>query len=171
MATSVQIPIAEYLERTYRPDREYIDGEIVERNMGTWEHARIQMLLGSWFFTHEASWSVMVAVEWRARVSPTRVRIPDVTVVKSGPQPPVLVESPVLIIEVLSSDDTYSDTERRAEDYQKMGVQTIWIIDPETRTGRMCIGANWTAAARLEVPGTPIFVDLPSLFAGLDPKP
>ena len=52
-----------------------------------------------------------------------------------------------------------------------MGAQAIWIIDPETRTGRMCIGASWTAAARLEVPGTPIFVDLPSLFAGLDPNP
>ena len=102
MATSVQIPIAEYLERTYRPDREYIDGEIVERKMGTWEHARIQMWLGSWFFTHEPEWRVMVAVEWRARVSPTRVRIPDVTVATAGPQPPILTDAPVLIIEILS---------------------------------------------------------------------
>ena len=171
MAASVQIPIAEYLQRTYRPDREYIDGEIVERNMGTWEHARVQAFLTGWFLSHESEWKVMVAVEWRARVSTTRVRIPDVTLVKTGPQSPVLTDAPILIVEILSPDDSYSDTERRAEDYQKMGALTIWIIDPETRTGRMCIGANWTAATRLEVPGTPIFIDLPNLFAGLDPKP
>jgi len=64
-------------------------------------------------------------------------------------------------------DDTYSATERKAQDYTRMGVHTIWIIDPETRTGRMCIGDIWTAATRLEVPGTAIYVELPALFEAL----
>ena len=34
MATSVLPLIEEYLKTTYRPDREYIDGEILERNVG-----------------------------------------------------------------------------------------------------------------------------------------
>ncbi|SFS16078.1 Endonuclease, Uma2 family (restriction endonuclease fold) [Granulicella pectinivorans] len=169
MATSTQIPLAEYLATSYRPDREYIDGEVVERNMGTWEHGRLQMLLGIWFGQHEAEWGVMVAAEWRTQVSETRIRIPDVTVVISGPQTPVLHDAPLLLIEILSPDDTYSATERKAQDYMRMGVNTVWIIDPETRTGRMCIGATWTAATRLEVPGTPIYVELPNLFAGLAP--
>ena len=99
MATSVQIPIAEYLKTSYRPDREYIDGEVVERNLATWEHGRVQILVGIWFGAHESEWGVMVASEWRARVSPTRVRIPDVTVVLAGPQPPVLEQAPLLAIE------------------------------------------------------------------------
>jgi hypothetical protein len=37
MATSVHIPIAEYLGTSYRPDRECIDGEMVDRDMGSWE--------------------------------------------------------------------------------------------------------------------------------------
>ena len=167
MATSTQIPLAEYLKTFYRPDREFIDGEVVERNLGTWDHARIQALLGGWFLTHEADWGVMVAPEWRTRVSETRVRIPDLTVVLAGPQTPVLTEAPLLIIEILSPDDTYSATERKAQDYTQMGVHTIWMIDPETRTGRMCIGANWTAATRLEVPGTEIYLELPALFDAL----
>lgn len=169
MATSVQIPIAEYLKTYYRPDREYIDGEVVERNLGTWEHARVQLLLGAWFFSHEAEWGVLVAVEWRARVSPTRVRIPDVTIVRAGPQTPVLAEPPLLAIEILSPDDTYSATERKCQDYTRMGVETIWMIDPGTLTGRMCLGSTWTAATRLEVPGTPIYLDLPTLFTSLHP--
>lgn len=33
MSTSVLISIDEFLKTSYRPDREYIDGEVVERNM------------------------------------------------------------------------------------------------------------------------------------------
>jgi hypothetical protein len=45
MASVTQIPAAEYLKTSYRPDREYIDGEVRERNVGKWEHARVQLLL------------------------------------------------------------------------------------------------------------------------------
>jgi hypothetical protein len=41
MATSVLISIEEHLNTSYRPDRESIDGEVVERNMGKWQHARL----------------------------------------------------------------------------------------------------------------------------------
>jgi Uma2 family endonuclease len=167
MATSTQIPLAEYLRASYRPDREYIDGEVAERNLGTWDHGRLQALLGGWFGRHETDWGVMAAFGWRIQVSSTRVRIPDVTVVLAGPQTPVLQQAPLLIIEILSPDDTYSATVRKAQDYVQMGVHTIWIIDPETRTGRMCLGDVWTAAARLEVPGTEIYVELPALFEAL----
>ena len=167
MATSTQLPLAEYLETTYHPDREYIDGELLERNVGKWEHSRIQLLIGAWFAIHERQWQVMTATEARMRVGASRIRIPDVTIVRSGPQPEVITEPPVLVIEILSPDDTYADTQRRARDYQAMGIGTIWIIDPETRSGRVCTGDTWTAASRLEVPGTPIFVDLDGIFASL----
>ncbi len=47
MASAVQISIDEFNRTSYRPDREYIDGELRERNVGKWEHARIQALLAS----------------------------------------------------------------------------------------------------------------------------
>jgi Uma2 family endonuclease len=167
MATAVLIPLEQYLSTSYRPDREYIDGEVVERNMGKWEHSRIQALLTTWFCIHEREWQVQTATEWRTQVSDTRVRIPDVVLVRQGPQADVLSNPPVLIVEVLSPDDTYSDTQKRADDYLRMGVQTIWIIDPATRTGRVCSGRSWVEAARLEVAGSPIYVELASLFEGL----
>jgi Uma2 family endonuclease len=168
MTTSTLISIQEYLETSYRPDREYIDGEVVERNMGKWEHARIQALLTIWFGQHEAEWQVQTATEWRTRVSDTRVRIPDLVLVPKGAQPSVLAAPPILFVEILSPGDTYADTEKRARDYSQMGAQTIWIVDPETRSGRVCTGLNWLQATRLEVPGTPIYVELSDLFASLD---
>jgi Uma2 family endonuclease len=172
MATPTQISITEYLNTSYRPDREYVDGEVRERNVGKWEHARIQLLLGAWFATHESQWGIMSSTEQRTRTSSTRVRVTDLIVVVAGPQPPVIVAPPMLVVEILSPDDTYSETEDRSRDYMNMGVETVWLIDPKTRTGRMCVSNVWTSASRLEVPRTPIYADLAELFSFLDkPRP
>ncbi len=161
------ISIADYLSTSYRPDCEYIDGEILERKMGKWEHSRVQALLAAWLIQHEQLWDIETATGWRTQVSISRVRIPDVVVVRSGSQPDVLVDPPLLVVEILSPDDSYSDTQQRAQDYIRMGVQTIWIIDPESRTARICTGVHWTQTTRLEVAGTPIYVNTETLFAPL----
>ena len=86
--------MAEYLETTYRPDCEYVDGEVRERNVGKWEHARLQLMLGAWFFNHEAAWKVVCSTEQRVQVSANRVRVPDLVVLRPGLQPEVLVDAP-----------------------------------------------------------------------------
>ena len=167
MATTLHNSLSEYLAITYRQDREYVDGEIRERNVGKWEHARVQWLLAVWFGAHEQQWGITGSTEQRVRVSDNRVRVPDVVVLTAGPQPDVLTDPPLLVIEILSPDDSYSDTHERAQDYRAMGVETVWIIDPKTRSGRMCSGAEWVESARLEVKGAPLYVDLPALFSQL----
>jgi len=167
MAAISQITLNEYLGTSYRPDREYVDGEIRERNVGKWEHARVQWLLALWFGSHEKQWGITGSTEQRIRVSENRVRVPDLVVLTAGPQPDVLTDPPLLVIEILSPDDSYSDTQERAQDYREMGVETVWIIDPKTRTGRMCSGAEWVESSRLEVKGTLLYVNLPDLFSQL----
>ena len=165
MATTTPIPLSEYLGTAYRPDREYVDGEIRERNVGKWEHARVQWLLAHWFGAHEKEWGIVGSTEQRIQVSTKRVRVPDLVVLRAGPQPEVLTEPPLLVVEILSPDDTYSDTQERAQDYREMGVETVWIVDPKTRSGRMCIGTDWVEASKLEVRGTQLYVDLPEIFS------
>ncbi len=167
MASATIVSLSEYLDTSYRPDREYIDGELRERYVGKWEHARVQALLAAWFISHELQWKILTSTEQRTLVASGRVRIPDLVVLHPGPQPDVLVHPPLLVIEILSPDDTYSDTQERALDYLGMGVGTLWIIDPRTRTGRMCAGSDWIAADRLIVAGTELFVDLPTIFAAI----
>lgn len=81
----------------------------------------------------------------------------------------MISEPPVLVIEILSPGDTYSDTQARAKDYWSMGVRTVWIIDPTTRTGRTCSGSDWVESPRLAVKGTPIYVELASIFNQITP--
>jgi Uma2 family endonuclease len=169
MAAATQIvPLSDYLATSYRPDREYIDGEVRERNVGKWEHARLQWLLAAWFDRHESDWNVIGSTEQRMQVAPTRVRIPDLVVLRPQMPPEALVEPPILVVEILSPDDSYSDLQERCEDYRAMGVETMWIIDPKTRSGRMCSGMDWIGAETLSVANTPIYVNLTELFARLD---
>ncbi|MDT7815299.1 MAG: hypothetical protein QOJ42_5215, partial [Acidobacteriaceae bacterium] len=61
MATSTRLSLFEYLKTCYRPDREFVDGELLDRNVGKWEQARLQALLAAWFQSQEKNWSVKVA--------------------------------------------------------------------------------------------------------------
>jgi hypothetical protein len=47
MASSVLVPLHEYLGTVYEPDRDYVDGELKERNTGEQPHASSQTILAS----------------------------------------------------------------------------------------------------------------------------
>ncbi len=169
MATTTPIALESYLENySYTPDVEYLDGELQERPVVSRKHGRLQSILSAWFDRHEEEWDVEVAVEVRTRVSSTRVRLPDVVVDWAGDRPEVLVQPPLLVIEILSERDSYSSTQRLASDYVKMGIPNIWLIDPETRSARVCEGNAWTEKKRLEIAETAIYVDVDELFARLE---
>ncbi len=162
------ISIETYLSTSYRPDVEFIDGRLEEKPLGTWDHGRLQGLIFAWFLQHQREWSVQASLEVRTRVLDTRVRLPDVVVDWAGPHPQVLVEAPLLAIEVLSPDDSYSSLKKRAKDYQAMGIRHIWLVDPETRTAETCEGTFWVERERLEIEGTAMYLDVAALFAALD---
>jgi len=169
VATTTLISIDDYLgDSSFNPDVEYIDGALKERPMVFSAHGWIQSLLSGWFFSHEEEWGIRVGVEIRTRVSTSRVRLPDVIVDMARPWPPVLTEPPLIVIEVLSPHDSYAETQRLASDYQAMGIPNIWLIDPETRTGRVCRGVVWEETRRFTVDGTPIHLELDWLFGRLD---
>ncbi len=49
----------EYLKTTYRPDRDYIDGEVRERNLGERPHSLLQLLIGSILLAHKDDWKIL----------------------------------------------------------------------------------------------------------------
>jgi len=50
MGTAAGVSLDEYLRTSYDPDCEYVDGEVVERNLGERDHSKLQGALTSWFF-------------------------------------------------------------------------------------------------------------------------
>jgi hypothetical protein len=41
MRVATQISIEEYLATVHRPDRDYVDGVVEERNLGEYNHGRL----------------------------------------------------------------------------------------------------------------------------------
>jgi Uma2 family endonuclease len=172
MATATTlIPIEEYLRTSYHPDRDYVDGETQERNLGEREHARLQALLAAWFFNNEKTWNVYTLVEQRIRVAARRVRIADVCLVsRDAPKEQVLTTPPLLSVEILSPEDRLPRAARVMEDYARMGVPNLWLLDPQDRIAYIYSsdGLLKLTTDRLAVPNSEIYIDLPALFASLD---
>jgi Uma2 family endonuclease len=167
MATAAQLPLEQYLATSYHPDCDYIDGEIEERNLGEREHARLQTALTLWFGPRVKAWNLEVLVEQRVRISPSRVRIPDVCLVSlDAPYERVILTPPLLVVEILSPEDRVARYNERLEDYRRMGVRNIWVVDPEERRG-FDWSAGWQERTRFEVQDSPVFLDLPEIFASL----
>jgi Uma2 family endonuclease len=173
MATStpVFVPLEEYLRTTYRPDRDWIDGETKERNLGEQPHASVQGFFTQLFRNHAAEWKIRVFPELRVQTSAKNYRIPDVCIVhRETPFEPIVRTPPLLCIEILSRDDRMSDIQERVEDYLAMGVPAVWVVDPRRRRAYAALpsGALEPAPTALTVAGTEIRVPIPDIFAELD---
>ena len=131
MATTQLVSVSEYLATSYRPDRDFLDGTLQERNMGEQPHARIQIILGRMFDINRATWGTRVLSEQRVQITPDRFRIPDLCVLhRSASKDPIVRIAPLLCIEILSKDDTLSELQNRMDDYASLGTQSLWAIDP-----------------------------------------
>lgn len=132
MATAPSlIPIDEYMHTSYSPDCEYIDGVIVERNVGKGKHSYTQTMVLTTLREKIATRGAFVLVELRTRVSSTRVRIPDVSVVSELEE--VTSRPPLLCVEVVSPDDRWNRIRASVHDYEEMGVPCVWVVDPYER--------------------------------------
>lgn len=134
MAATTQIPVEEYLRTDYSPDCEYVDGEVLDRNVGEKGHGKIQKRLLVYFALHEAELGVWALQGWRVKLGERHYRVPDILVV-AGPEPneEVLTRPPFLCIEVLSPEDRMSRMQRKVADYLAFGVSYVWILDPQRR--------------------------------------
>jgi Uma2 family endonuclease len=133
VSTVTLVPLSEYLETSYRPDCDYLDGELLERNVGEWDHSRLQMLLSDFLFRREKQWGILVVTEQRVQVKARRFRVPDILVLTSPPSGPIIKEPPFLCIEILSPSDRMGEMQDRIDDYLDFGVRYVWLIDPRKR--------------------------------------
>jgi Uma2 family endonuclease len=161
----------EYLTTTYRPDCDYVDGRLEERNLGERDHAFLQTIISLTIMNNRKAWGVVAATDWRVQVRKSNYRIPDVTVLPIGSsKEPVLRQPPLLVIEILSPRDTLKNMTKRCEDYVQFGIPNIWIVDPETRQAWYLTaqGLSRVDSGELVVQNTPIRVGLHEVFAELD---
>ena len=167
MAIATQMTVEEYLLSGFDPDCEFVDGEVLERNMGELDHSWTQRRLIQYFAEREAQLGVFALQSWTFKVTNTNYRIPDFVVI-AGPEPneQILTTRPLVCVEVLGSDDRPGPMMKKVDDYLSNGVRYVWILDPQchqafayTTSGfnRLTEGVLRTENPAIEIPLNEIF--------------
>jgi Uma2 family endonuclease len=163
MATT-KVSLEEYLNTAYRPDVEYIDGGLQERNVGEIDQARMILAVLMWFAGHEQDWRVQVLPDVRVQVRHERFGIPDVCVCAApNTDARIVTTAPVVVVEVLSPEDRIANYNQRIADYIGMGIRGVWVVDPETRKGWDCSSGNWSETTVFRLADSPIHLDLSAI--------
>jgi Uma2 family endonuclease len=171
MPTSTLVSESEYLNTSYRPDLEMLEGQLVERNVGEYDHSNLQGSLVALLRQRQREWNIRALPDQRIQVSATRFRVPDMCVVSRGQElEAVFTKPPLICIEVLSKDDTLRSIQDRVDDYRAFGVPYIWVLDPVKRRAYICMLGDFREpeGGILQVPLTPIRITLQELFSDLD---
>jgi Uma2 family endonuclease len=134
MAIGALVSVEEYLNTSYRPDCDYVDGEVRERNLGELEHCSAQREIMFYLGDHYPQLRKRLLPEQRVQVNPSRFRVADVCVLaEDAPREKIVRTPPMLCIEILSPEDTMNKLMERVKDYFNMGVPACWIVDPIAR--------------------------------------
>jgi Uma2 family endonuclease len=173
MATTAQVtrvPLEVYLSNAYEPDAEYVDGVIEERPMGEFEHSSWQHAIELWFAQHAKEWEIRVRPELRIQVSAGNFRVPDVTVLdRNLPIEQVITHPPIAVFEILSPEDTVTRMMTKLTEYERMGIQTILVLDPNGKHFRFANGAlEPLPSAVFDLPGSICRFDLAEIEKLLD---
>ncbi len=170
---AAQTALETYLNTTYHPDREWVDGLLLERFLGELPHSRMQSFFMRFFARFEEELNAEALPETRVQVSATRYRVPDVCLRSFGDEDELIVRTaPLLCIEILSREDRIIDLHEKLEDYRRMGVHANWIIDPWRREAFFVeSNGDWRLIRdELFLPGTSVRVPVEEIFRALDPR-
>lgn len=149
-APHVLVTEREYLTNPTYQYAEFVDGVIVERNVGKKKHARIQARCAALLLACERD-DVFTGTELHCRLEvrgKTVYRIPDVAATRNGVfnADDVLVGGPTLAVEVQSPGDTLTEMIRKAQDYFSNGTKVVWIVLPDEESV-LVLEPNQTPAA------------------------
>jgi Uma2 family endonuclease len=133
MAASVVALVSEeeFLKGGGKPNREYLDGVVRPKPMGTRKHGLLQRWL-SQILDREREFES--AVEVRVKVRPGKWLVPDIIVQRRDQiQDPYPLNPVHLCVEILSPHDGLAEAVAKAEDYAAWGVPTTWIVDGDSK--------------------------------------
>jgi Uma2 family endonuclease len=164
------VPLEVYLRTSdYEPDAEYVDGVIEERPMGEFDHSSWQRALVVWFSQNAKEYGVRVQPELRVQTARTRFRIPDVALLdRSLRTEKFATHPPIAVFEILSPEDSMNRMMAKLADYERMGIKTIVILDPNGPHYRYVNGGLETLPVAFDLPGCAARFDLAEIEKLLD---
>jgi len=141
--------------------RELVNGEIVEWDAPSWEHAALEAELTSIIrnFVRERRLGTVGCGEAMVRIlgSAHDARGSDIEFCRRGRRSrdearlSAALTAPDLVVEIISPSDRADQVLEKVHDWLRTGVQLLWYINPETGTTTVYQGDHVTHVAADEV--------------------
>ena len=166
MATGLQMSVEEYLGASFPDgDREYLDGEVVERNVGSTPHSKVQGRIIELFAKLREKAPLFALPELRVRIATRRYRIVDVAVY-GGQEPAgdVPSEPPLIAIEIVSREDRYTEILEKLEECRRWGAAHVWLADPWLRKVSVCEAGSLREVTVLAIPEYAVEIQAASIL-------
>jgi Uma2 family endonuclease len=140
MGGNTALSVEQYLATSFPDlDKEYWDGQLVERSLPDYLHAKTQTLLIAYFVALQKTRSVFTRPGLRLKIRPNLYLIPDVAVFHPTEPTVRYPDTPPLVaIEILSIDDKLNDVREKLEIYRGWGVPHVWLVDPHSKRMYTC---------------------------------
>ncbi|HEX8204289.1 MAG TPA: Uma2 family endonuclease [Isosphaeraceae bacterium] len=125
---------------------ELIDGTLVEKAMGFDESmVAVELITELKLFLRRHNLGIVAGPDGTLTPTTGLLRVPDVTFVSwdrlpgrkrpAGPVPRLSID---LAVEVISTNNTKAEMERKLREYFDAGTRLVWFLDPKYRTARVC---------------------------------
>ena len=164
MATQALMPVEEYLRKHFEREPEYRDGILEERPLPNFLHSLLQA-----FFIHYLShWTesdtLTAAPELRVKLRSGRFVLPDICIFEGAPTDKLPSAPPLVVIEILSPDDSMSELLAKLGEYREWGAANIWVVNTETRTLQLFDGAELQPVSGFTLPAYDIVIPQEEVF-------
>jgi len=150
MATAVQPLTLEEFHRRYagrKPYYEYWFGEAVQKTGGTWLHAVLQAVIGE----RLRAAGYKAGIELELRIDPQWEPVPDVAGTLRSITGPYPTEAVDVVVEILSPDDRMSYVIAKCQNYARVGIQQIFVLDPEAKLGWQWVNGSLEGISDLKL--------------------
>jgi Uma2 family endonuclease len=156
MSTRALVPVEEYLRMSFEgPDPEYLDGELVDRNLGDDSHSSTQARLAICFGKH------LDRLRTRTEI---HIRVADLAIFREKPADRIPSSPPHVVVEIVSPGDRYIEIHDKLEEYRHWGIQHIWLMDPTSRTFSVYDDAGLREVSMLELPEYQVTIQKSDVF-------
>jgi len=164
MGAKAGVSVEEYLHTSFPDlDREYRDGELLERSLPDYLHGKTQLLLAAFFAALRKRLAIFPCTETRMKIRTGRYAIPDLAAFWPGEPSRVPETPPLVVVEILSLDDRLAEVRDKLEEYKAWGVAHVWLVDPYSRrlytyeSGLIELQRLKISELRVELTGADIF--------------
>jgi len=131
-----EMDVEEYLRTSLDgADCEFLDGEVVERNMGELSRGDVQGNLHHLLRRLRRQLGIRAVPGIRIQIHSRRYRVADIAVWrddKIGTGIPTV--PPFLVVEILSPEDRMVSMAPKIQEYFSIGVEWVWVIDSAEQT-------------------------------------